>query len=333
MADGTHEADRGRARRRPWCSRATAAATCAPRASPTPSRRDRADGIRIRTRGGPRDRLDARAHALRRLRRATARSHTLCAAAGMGAACTPLRCATRSRSVRGFAAPRGRAESDCDYAGRSPRAWVRRSARATPLPFMPRRRSVRAWRCSPKTAATTSSSRSSASSSIARSTTSTSRARTTSSPPALVTHNSIYGFRGADITQHPRFPGRLPRRRRSCASSRTTARRRRSSAPPTRSSRTTAGGWASRCGPTSARATRSRSASSRTSTPRRGSWWGRSSGSSTRASRARRSRSSTGPTRSRGCSRTRSCAARSATRSSAARSSTSAPRSRTRSPT
>ena len=32
-----------------------------------------------------------------------------------------------------------------------------------------------------------------------RSTTSTSRARTTSSPSGLVTHNSIYGFRGADI--------------------------------------------------------------------------------------------------------------------------------------
>ena len=45
-----------------------------------------------------------------------------------------------------------------------------------------------------------------------RSTTSTSRARTTSSPAGLVTHNSIYGFRGADITQHPRLPGRLPRR-------------------------------------------------------------------------------------------------------------------------
>ena len=35
-----------------WCSRATAAATCAPRASPTPSRRTARDGIRIRTRGG-----------------------------------------------------------------------------------------------------------------------------------------------------------------------------------------------------------------------------------------------------------------------------------------
>ena len=47
----------------------------------------------------------------------------------------------------------------------------------------------------------------------------------------------------------------------------------------------------------------------------------------------RRSRSSTGPTRSRGCSRTCSCARRSATRSSAARSSTSGPRSGTRSRT
>ena len=59
----------------------------------------------------------------------------------------------------------------------------------------------------------------------------------------------------------------------------------------------------------------------------------RSSGWSTRACPGRRSPSSTGRTRSRGCSRTRSCARRSATRSSAARSSTSAPRSRTRSPT
>ena len=82
---------------------------------------------------------------------------------------------------------------------------------------------------------------------------------------------SIYGFRGADITQHPRVRGHVPRRARGQA---------RAELPldaddPRRRQRgdraTTAGRSRSRCGPTSARATRSRSASSTTSTPRRGS--------------------------------------------------------------
>ena len=85
---------------------------------------------------------------------------------------------------------------------------------------------------------------------------------------------SIYGFRGADITQHPRLPGRLPGRRGRPARAELPLDADDPRAPPTRSSRTTAGGWARRCGPTSARATRSRSASSTTSTPRRGSWSG-----------------------------------------------------------
>ena len=148
----------------------------------------------------------------------------------------------------------------------------------------------------------------------------------------LVTHNSIYAFRGADISNILDFQDTFEDARTS-GSSRTTAPPRPSSASPTRSSRTTAGAWPSRCGPTSARVIRSRSARCPTSTPRRATSPARSSGSSTRASRARRSRSSTGPTRSRACSRTRWCGPRSATRSSAARSSTSGPRSRTPSPT
>ena len=52
MADGTHKADRSRTRSATWCSRATAAATCVPRASPTPSRRNAPTASAIRTRGG-----------------------------------------------------------------------------------------------------------------------------------------------------------------------------------------------------------------------------------------------------------------------------------------
>ena len=73
MADGTDEADRGRPRRRQGAVVATAAATCARRASPTPSRRAAPTASASDARR-PRDRLDARAHALRRARRTAVHS-------------------------------------------------------------------------------------------------------------------------------------------------------------------------------------------------------------------------------------------------------------------
>ena len=84
--------------------------------------------------------------------------------------------------------------------------------------------------------------------------------------------------------QHPRLPGRLPGRPRRQARAELPLDADDPRAPPTRSSRTTAGAWPSRCGPTWARAIRSGSASWPTSTPRRASSPARSSGWSTRAS-------------------------------------------------
>ena len=143
---------------------------------------------------------------------------------------------------------------------------------------------------------------------------------------------SVYGFRGADITEHPQLSGRLPdahvvKLEQNYRSTQTILSAANAVVANNRGRMAKAlwteigEGDPSRCG------------SSPTSTRRRGSSRRRSSGWSTRASRARRSRSSTGPTRSRGCSRTCWCARRSATRSSAARSSTSGRRSATRSPT
>ena len=217
-------------------------------------------------------------------------------------------------------------------AGRAARSQ-RLGGSATRCRSRPRRQCGRAWSCSPRTAATTSSS---------------SVERVDLDRPVydlnventhnfvaggLVTHNSIYGFRGADIKNILEFEddfldAHVGQARAELPLDADDPQRRQRGRSPT-----TAGARARRCGPTSGRGTRSRSASWATSTPRRGTSRPRSSGWSTRASRARRSRSSTGRTRSRGCSRTCWCARRSATRSSAARSSTSAPRSRTRSRT
>ena len=144
----------------------------------------------------------------------------------------------------------------------------------------------------------------------------------------LVTHNSVYGFSGADIKNILNFQDdfvdahvvKLEQNYRSTQTILSAA----NAVVANNRGRMDKALWTeigegdpSRCG------------SSPTSMRRPGTSRPRSSGWSTRASRGRRSRSSTGPTRSRGCSRTCWCGRRSATRSSAARSSMSGRRSGT----
>ena len=159
-----------------------------------------------------------------------------------------------------------------------------------------------------ETATTTSSSRSSASSSTDPVYDINVEGTHNFIADGLVTHNSIYGFRGADITQHPRLRGRLPRRRRSSASSRTTARRRRSSTRRTRSSRNNRGRMGKTLwtdlgegDPIKVRELDDEHAEARFVV-------GEIERLVDEGVSRTRSPSSTGPTRSRGCSRTRSCA-------------------------
>ena len=123
----------------------------------------------------------------------------------------------------------------------------------------------------------------------------------------LVTHNSIYGFRGADITQHPRVRGRLPRRARRQARAELPLdadhprRRQRGDRQQPR-----AHGQAAVDRPRGGRSDQGARDGRRA---RRGAVRRRRDRAARRRGRvaARRSRSSTGPTRSRGCSRTRWC--------------------------
>ena len=132
---------------------------------------------------------------------------------------------------------RSTSRSDSRLASRADRCEPARSG--TRLPFMPAS-AVRPGMVmvTDDGRASTSSKASSASSSTDRSTTSTSSGTHNFVADGLVTHNSVYGFRGADIRNIPSSSRTSPERT-SSRSSRTTARRTRSCEPPTRSSSTT----------------------------------------------------------------------------------------------
>ena len=131
----------------------------------------------------------------------------------------------------------------------------------------------------------------------------------------LVTHNSIYGFRGADIQQHPGFRGRLPRRPRRQARAELPLdaddpRRRQRGHRQQPRARWPSTLWTDigEGDPIQVRELADEHAEARFVAAR-----DRAAGRRGRR-RAPRSPSSTGRTRSRGCSRTCSCGRRSATR-------------------
>ena len=153
----------------------------------------------------------------------------------------------------------------------------------------------------------------------APSTTSTSSAPTTSSPRGIVTHNSIYKFRGADFRNLMRFEEVFPEATVDRARAELPLDASASSTPPTRSSPTTRRGGRSTSGPSRSAASSSPATTPRTSTTRPRSSCTRSTGSSTPSGTASAtSPSSTGRTRRAASSRSRSCAPACRTASSAA---------------